>query len=424
MAALPQCARLIVQPLWQMARIVELPSAVTALLAELSVLAYQTPAQITACLKASEFRDWELFPEPKFAARQDRIGAARPPRAVVLADEKRIYLAFRGTQFASDWGCNLRCTFYGTPRRHAGFQGAWSEMADVIRAWLAPRLKGGRTLHLAGHSLGGALATIAALELAAAGLPVSSVVTLGSPKVGGSGFGESYRRQPVASANATTLGAVTLRYQHGIDLVATAMPPFFYKHVVPATLLPAQTLSESPGLIQRDASPAAANLIKHTVLAPDGTSEVIGGAVTSTHTENLGYILSLALALVLNRVGWPAAIPFSPQLIGAGRRGYTGAQHHCGKIYASILSPGKILGQDWLNQPVKNEQGILPLLLAVALLLTAAYGFGGSKVALLVLACTAALLATGIAVAVILEISRERKARSEDREFLQKLRRR
>jgi len=98
---------------------------------------------------------------------------------------------------------------------HAGFKGAfdqvWPGLQQQIVAWQkAGTLKPVTKVYLTGHSKGGALAMLAALTLASEKLmPVTEVVTFGSPRVGGPDFAAKY----------TAAGINGLRYENYQDLV-------------------------------------------------------------------------------------------------------------------------------------------------------------------------------------------------------------
>jgi predicted lipase len=93
---------------------------------------------------------------------------------------------------------------------------------DQLMEHLEPLLQenNGRKLYFTGHSLGGALAVLAANRVDAK-YPdrIEAVYTFGQPAVGGRGFYDNYR-----------LHDRTYRYCSGVDIV-TFFPPFFYKHV-------------------------------------------------------------------------------------------------------------------------------------------------------------------------------------------------
>ena len=92
-------------------------------------------------------------------------------------------LAFRGTEKDfKDIRSDLDARFYGTEggRMHRGFHAAYDPIADDVRA--ATEDLGNQPLYVTGHSLGGALATVAAWDLERDTL--AACYTFGSPRVG------------------------------------------------------------------------------------------------------------------------------------------------------------------------------------------------------------------------------------------------
>lgn len=137
---------------------------------------------------------------------------------------------FRGTEihapaesrwhFVKDVGRDLRAApwpdmKYGTGFWHAGFYKGVLPLIDDIAGALTA-FPGPRTL--AGHSKGGAEATIAARILLAIGIRINELVTFGAPSVGG-----------------TPISTQFTRYVHGNDPVPN-LPPWLW-HLAPATVL-------------------------------------------------------------------------------------------------------------------------------------------------------------------------------------------
>lgn len=156
----------------------------------------------------------------------------RPARVLAATHQGCALVVFRGTQGGRDFLTDAMCwPALRWPLRHAGFERTWQALRPHLSAWLArvesetgPR----PTLYLGGHSLGGALATLAAFDLAAEGYPVARVVTMGSPRVGGWLHRRRYRAQSAAPATdgaARRLHEVTTRFVHGTDIVAAVLPP-------------------------------------------------------------------------------------------------------------------------------------------------------------------------------------------------------
>lgn len=124
-------------------------------------------------------------------------------------------LVFRGTDQLRDWLANVQAVPRRWPRGglvHRGF------LRALLRVWrpLRTHLVGcPGPLFVAGHSLGGALAT-----LAGSALRPRAVYTFGAPRVGDAAFG-------------ATLRAPLFRVENRSDLVTRvppAGPPWFFQH--------------------------------------------------------------------------------------------------------------------------------------------------------------------------------------------------
>ena len=113
-------------------------------------------------------------------------------------------LAFRGTE-ANSWKdikTDLDARFYkgeGGVKMHSGFAGAYNQVREQIRK-AVDGLPEGSALYITGHSLGGALATIAARDLERDSL--AACYTFGGPRVGGEEFGDDIRTPVYRVVNA------------------------------------------------------------------------------------------------------------------------------------------------------------------------------------------------------------------------------
>jgi triacylglycerol lipase len=205
-------------------------------LAEAALLAYWDPQEA-----AGIFQQAGLESEYHRVASTDCYLAWHPDFVLV---------AFRGTE-PDEWkdsltDANLLLVSWTAGRVHKGFRDAidliWPTLEDRLES-LAP----GRTVWFCGHSLGAALATLAADRYQG----TSGVCTFGSPRVGNKAF---------CTAFAGRLAGRTLRYVNDQDVVATVPPPLFgYKHiddrrfiahdgkVSVATASGAQGLADAPG---------------------------------------------------------------------------------------------------------------------------------------------------------------------------------
>jgi pimeloyl-ACP methyl ester carboxylesterase len=129
---------------------------------------------------------------------------------------------------------NLRAFAVPRPRRHLGFQMAWERLRPDMVEWIERTLPKEGQLILTGHSLGGAIAFLAAFELAE-NYHVRAVVTIGAPRVGLEEFRDQYLRKPnrpvIAGESAAVLGQVTRRITHADDFVSRVPPGPIYRHV-------------------------------------------------------------------------------------------------------------------------------------------------------------------------------------------------
>jgi hypothetical protein len=132
-------------------------------------------------------------------------------------------VAFRGTQpdATADLLTDARAYLAPWPesdgRVHAGFAAAARAVLPDVRRWLASEPPDPGRLVLTGHSLGAALAT-----LAASVLQPGLTVTLGSPRVGDRAF-------------AATVTTELIRIVDCCDAVTDLPPPIRYCHVGPTT---------------------------------------------------------------------------------------------------------------------------------------------------------------------------------------------
>ena len=129
------------------------------------------------------------------------------------------FLVFRGTDDAQDWRDNIDTRWGRTPSGcvHRGFLRGldllWPELQDYLFT------EAGRTWWVTGHSLGGALATLAAMRMHERAVQ-PWIATFGQPPVGRIEFVWRYQR---------TLGQRHYRFVHGTDIVSDV--PLLAHHV-------------------------------------------------------------------------------------------------------------------------------------------------------------------------------------------------
>ncbi|TBV01089.1 lipase family protein [Phytopseudomonas dryadis] len=98
-------------------------------------------------------------------------------------------IAFRGTQTVADAVTDAHCDLQRGPSTwpvHAGFNNTFMSMRDEVMQFL--RGKNPSAIHLVGHSLGSAIATLMADHLSELGAGSVKLYTFGCPRVGTAGF--------------------------------------------------------------------------------------------------------------------------------------------------------------------------------------------------------------------------------------------
>jgi len=136
--------------------------------AGLCAIAYLDPAGQRAAMQEVGWLDNEPF---------DRSGV----QGFAARDANGWWLVFRGSDEPVDWVRNLK---FGQVDHlagmvHGGFWAAYAKVREIVRHLFPP----GELVRIAGHSLGGALAVLAAVDLRDT-RTVVSVTTLGQPRVG------------------------------------------------------------------------------------------------------------------------------------------------------------------------------------------------------------------------------------------------
>jgi hypothetical protein len=130
-------------------------------------------------------------------------------QAYLAVSDEFAVLAFRGTTDITDWRSNLDAGLMPLdPERplvrvHRGFLQAFREVEDEIEADLAKHVPDSLGFYITGHSLGGALAQIAAAALARDNL--AACYTFGSPRVSGKRFDEQVRCPHYRVVNAADI---------------------------------------------------------------------------------------------------------------------------------------------------------------------------------------------------------------------------
>ncbi len=166
---------------------------------------------------ANSTEEWSLrneFTKTKFFENEETQGFW------CIADNRIALLVFRGTSSPWDWIRDAR--FFPAPHPwglvHIGFRNGVEEINSALQefATLAKNIK---QVWITGHSLGGALALIAAAKLKMQGI-VTTVYTYGQPRVGLSDFAERFNLE---------LPGQLYRFINQSDIV-TRVPTLLYRH--------------------------------------------------------------------------------------------------------------------------------------------------------------------------------------------------
>jgi hypothetical protein len=193
----------------------------------LSQLAYETAdkSKVKSILDAWQLKMHEFIPnDPKTGLPPDSACV------VVAAGRGATFVTFAGSDPLKfeDWITDFDAGKSATDV-HEGFlktiENVWPRIEAAIRTATANRPAPEQSLFFTGHSLGGALAIVAAAR--ASTTPqikdlLMTIYTFGSPRTGGAVFFGDYE-----------LGNSTFRLVHGTDIVATVPPalPGDYRHV-------------------------------------------------------------------------------------------------------------------------------------------------------------------------------------------------
>ncbi len=169
----------------------------------------------------------------------------RDTQAVIFRTDEFMVLAFRGTQEIRDWTTNLDMKLRNfTIRRagkttlssykgkvHTGFFLGWADIERDVLAqlerWQNEPSTTGRSfrtlppLLITGHSLGGALATMAAASLHENGINVAGLYTFGQPRVGDLTFSRQLDKN---------LAGKVFRFVNNNDVVPHVPPPFSFQN--------------------------------------------------------------------------------------------------------------------------------------------------------------------------------------------------
>jgi triacylglycerol lipase len=189
-------------------------------LAEASRLAYKSPAEIQAGLAkpfGGAVKDFKFL-----------NSSATDTQGFIAGFDDAIVLCFRGTESRADWldDGNIRLVpFHDMGLIHVGFRDAldsvFKDIDETLNAWAGQ----GRTLWITGHSLGAALALLAAAyfrfpfdQTKKLPRPIAGLYTFGQPRVGTTTFCEAVSQK---------FGSSYFRFVNKQDIVPRVPPRAF-----------------------------------------------------------------------------------------------------------------------------------------------------------------------------------------------------
>jgi triacylglycerol lipase len=144
---------------------------------------------------------------------------------IVAAGHGATFVMFAGTDplKIGDWFKDFKLALEPNVL-HKGFAEAVDSVMRDIQAVIASRGADEQPLFFTGHSMGGALANIAALRALEANVQATAVYTFGGPRAGGQDFFDRYTLK---------LGDCTFRLVRGHDIVPTVPPSLAgdFRHV-------------------------------------------------------------------------------------------------------------------------------------------------------------------------------------------------
>lgn len=145
-------------------------------------------------------------------------------QAFICSNNDVVILAFRGTDSWADWKTDFNADLIDSKvgRVHEGFNKAldyvWANVEKTVSEYLDQK----QTFWVTGHSLGGALATLAVDRFTENGISVSGMYTFGQPKAGDRKFAQNFDDK---------MKERSFRFVHDEDVVPKAPPLLSYCHI-------------------------------------------------------------------------------------------------------------------------------------------------------------------------------------------------
>jgi hypothetical protein len=151
-------------------------------------------------------RDFALLAQEAYSAKPDIGEADSASRAIIRQTAAGLCIAFPGTDNAACWVTDLNAVPVSVPgvgEVHRGFQQAWEAISLPVLAAVA-----GQPVTLIGHSLGAAIALLAAAAMTVGGNPPAAVYAFEPPRV-----------SPGIAVRTLLANVPTHLFKNGLDLV-------------------------------------------------------------------------------------------------------------------------------------------------------------------------------------------------------------
>jgi triacylglycerol lipase len=162
-------------------------------------------------------------------------GRKEIPIGFIASKNNELYVVFRGTQTKLEWIRNMEadlvdCFQPGYGKIHKGFKTIYTSFNTALLNNI-PRTNSYSIINVTGHSLGGALATFATIDIFANNFKTKQCVyTFGSPRAGDGDFSTTFNANFASSS---------FRVENSSDIVPEVPPPVqlpldlggYYSHV-------------------------------------------------------------------------------------------------------------------------------------------------------------------------------------------------
>lgn len=168
---------------------------------------------------------------------------------------RHLFIVFRGTlssgEKLSNWMAGRMDAVFDNLDRggvHRGFHRCYESVREAVHGFAAAHASPERHIRIAGHSLGGALAFLAGMDIATGGLPFRTleIHAFGSPLVGSARWARHYDRQRTATWRIvnrrdfiTRIPPTLLGYRHAGTPVRFTSPRGVRPHGLSEAYLPA-----------------------------------------------------------------------------------------------------------------------------------------------------------------------------------------